>query len=196
MTGSAEALATSLLEQLIPLRRSEASPFLIAIDGPSGVGKSTVAAHLAERLNAAIVEGDDFFAGGTEVHDLGPEALADLCIDRERLHAVLRTLKAGEPASYRPFDWERFDGGLAQEPVTVQPGRTLIVEGVYAFHPDLRDLVDASVLLSAPPAERLRRLMAREGQLTDWERQWHRAEDWYFERLAPPAVFDIVASST
>lgn len=39
-------------------------PFVVAIDGRSGVGKSTFARDLAERLGAALVEGDDFFAGG------------------------------------------------------------------------------------------------------------------------------------
>ncbi len=37
-------------------------PFLIAIDGASGSGKSTVASVLAETLGAVVVPGDDFFA--------------------------------------------------------------------------------------------------------------------------------------
>lgn len=43
-----------------------------------------------------------------------------------------------------------------------------------------------------PPQERERRLLAREGVLTPWERQWHRAEDWYFEHLARPEDFDAL----
>ena len=36
------------------------------------------------------------------------------------------------------------------------------------------------------------RLLAREQSLTDWERQWHEAEEWYFANVAPAAGFDII----
>jgi len=39
-------------------------PFIIALDGHSGAGKSTLARALADGLDAAIIEGDDFYAGG------------------------------------------------------------------------------------------------------------------------------------
>ena len=42
-------------------RQSEKSkPLLIAIDGGSGSGKSTVASAVAVKLGAALVPGDDF----------------------------------------------------------------------------------------------------------------------------------------
>lgn len=165
---------------------------LIAIDGRSGVGKSTIAEQLAQRLDAALVSGDDFYAGGTEIHAGSPEDLADICIDRRRLGAVLKDLKAGRAVDYRAFDWDRFDESLSVEPVTIRPRPVVIAEGVYANHPDLGHLVDLSVLVRVPEAERARRLLDREGALTAWERQWHRAEDWYFATAARPEHFDVV----
>lgn len=153
------------------------SPVLVVIDGRSGAGKSTLADALAALVSCTLIRGDDFFAGGVEVHDLRPEALAEICIDRTRLRNVLEMLKAGKPAHYAAFDWEAFDGRLAQTETHLEPNPLLILEGVYAFHPDFRALVDYAVLVETPNAERTHRLLAREGEISDWERQWHRAED-------------------
>jgi hypothetical protein len=35
-------------------------------------------------------------------------------------------------------------------------------------------------------------LLAREGSIGAWERQWHEAEEWYFTHLAPPHGFDAI----
>ncbi len=185
-------LVASLVDGLTARQAHAGGPLLVAIDGRSGTGKSTFAQALGERLGAALVSGDDFYAGGTAIHDLGPQALADLCIDRARLRSALHKLKASRPARYAPFDWEAFDGSLATEEVVVDARAIVIVEGVYARHPDLADLVDYSVLMRVGRAQRERRLREREGQLSEWERQWHRAEDWYFANLARPETFDAI----
>ena len=167
-------------------------PFLVAIDGRSGTGKSTLAQCLSERFDAGLISGDDFYAGGTELLQGSPQALAQICIDRARLNAVLQRLKSGQSANYAPFDWSAFDGSLASDSTSIEPRAMIILEGVYSNHPDLRQWIDFSILLRVPQAERERRLLAREGEITAWERQWHRAEDWYFEHLARPECFDLV----
>ncbi len=182
----------ALTETLAPFLDRADGPFLVAIDGRSGTGKSTLAEALARRLDAALIPGDDFYAGGTEIHRRTPEALADICIDRAQLRSVLQALKSNRPTRYAAFDWEAFDGTLAAQETTIEPRAVLMVEGVYAAHPDLRDLVDFAILLRTSKAERDRRLLEREGTLTEWERQWHRAEDWYFDTLARPESFDTV----
>lgn len=192
MSRNFESMIASLADTLAAGHERTGLPFLAAIDGPSGAGKSTFAQALARRTAAALIAGDDFYAGGTEVHALGPEELAELCIDRAGLRRVLQELKSGKQARYAPFDWERFDGGLAEREIVVEPVPIVIVEGVYVRHPDLADLVDYSVLVRVPRKERERRLHKREGGLSDWERQWQRAEDWYFANLARPKSFDMI----
>ncbi|WP_166509983.1 hypothetical protein, partial [Escherichia coli] len=54
------------------------------------------------------------------------------------------------------------------------------------------DLVDIRLLLQVSEATRLERLLAREGSIGAWERQWHEAEEWYFAHLAPPQSFDVI----
>jgi uridine kinase len=166
---------------------------LVAVDGRSGVGKSTFAAALAAAGSTArIVEGDAFYAGGLKVWTDTAERRADACIDRPKLRSVLENLKAGRSATYRPFDWDAFDGSLSLPAVTVQPSGIVIVEGVYSAHPELADLLDVSILLTAPDAVRLGRLMQREGTIGPWERQWYEAEDWYFANVVKPGDFDLI----
>ena len=195
MTQRVDDLIISLAERLGRRRAYSAAPLLVAVDGRSGVGKSTFAGRLARRLGAALICGDDFYAGGTGLRGESPQALADICIDRGRLKSVLQALKSGRPARYAPFDWEAFNGALATQEPAIHPHAIIILEGVYANHPDLRALIDFSILLQVPEPERERRLRAREGEITPWERQWHRAEDWYFATLARPGDFDVAASN-
>lgn len=195
MHKTIEDRAAALADQIDTYRNAANGQVLVAIDGRSGVGKSTFARLLNRRLNAALVSGDDFYAGGVEVRSCAAEKLADVCIDRARLRSVLQTLKSNRPARYEPFDWEAFDGSLAAQATIIYPRPVLILEGVYSNHPDLRTLVDFSVLLKVTESERVRRLRAREGAITDWEQQWRRAEDWYFKNLARTEDFDIVISN-
>lgn len=192
MTEGLEALAARAAEPVLRVVERSERPCIVAVDGRSGVGKSTLAAVLAKRLDAALIATDDFFAGGLEASDDSAERLADICIDRAALRAVLARFKAGEPASYAAFDWQAFDGSRRAEPTSVAPGPLLIVEGVYANHPELRAFIDVSIRIDVAEATRERRLLAREGRLTDWERGWRRAEDWYFHTLAPDETFHRV----
>lgn len=181
------------LAQIIGARAASSTrPFIVAIDGRSGVGKSTLAKRLAARLSGALIEGDDFFAGGVGVRADPPEILARDCIDWRRLAGVLRDVIANRPARYRPFDWQAFDGSLSARATIIRLRPIVIVEGVYAARPELGDLVDHRVLLHLDEDERMRRLLDREGEISPWERQWHRAEDWYFANVAMPGHFDTV----
>lgn len=169
-----------------------ARSIVVAIDGRSGVGKSSFAGELAARRGGLVIEGDDFFAGGVAVREDGPDALTDICIDWRAQRAVIEALLAEGHAQYFPFDWDRFDGSKSSEPRLLTARPLIIVEGVYAARPQLRDLMDLAVLIEVPPERRMAQLLEREGQIGPWEEQWHRAEDWYFSTLMPRASFDLV----
>lgn len=112
-------------------------------------GTSTLAAAVGRRLTASVVAGDDFY------RDLPQErrwALAaaegvDLYFDWQRLRReTLEPLRAGRVARYRPFDW-RAGAGLAEQVVEVIPTPVIVVDGIYNGRPELRDVVDVSVLV-------------------------------------------------
>ncbi len=170
-------------------------PLIIAIDGRSGTGKSTLAARLAGALDATVIDGDDFFAGGVEVRTDAPADRARDCIDWRRQRPVLEALRAGEVARYHAFDWDAFDGSLEAEATEHAPRPIILFEGVYTARPELSDLLDLRVLVEVPDDVRLARLRSREGAIGPWERQWHEAELWYFAHAAPPPGFDVIVES-
>jgi len=167
-------------------------PLVVALDGRSGAGKSTLAMALARRMGAGVIEGDDFFAGGTEVRDDPPACLTASCIDWTRQRQVLSALRRGETAVWRAFDRDSFDGRLSDHPTELAPSEVVILEGVYSARPELADLIDIAVLVSIDEETRAGRLLEREGEAEPWDLQWRSAEDHYFAHLAPPDRFDLI----
>jgi para-aminobenzoate synthetase len=108
---------------------------------------------------------------------------------------VVSTLLTDGEAHFLPFDWEAFDGSKRSDPVVLEACAIIIVEGVYSARPELRELVDFSVLIDIPEDLRRQRLMKREGEIGAWERQWHLAEHWYFEKRSRREDFDVVIRS-
>jgi len=173
---------------------AQSRPYVLAIDGRSGAGKSTLANRLAAELGACLVDGDSFFAGGVEVRRDSPEARTRACIDWRRQRSVLEVLRLGGRAQYHAFDWEAFDGSLEARPTMLDPAPFVILEGVYSARAELSDLVDLRVVLTICDATRDARLLAREGGIGPWERQWHEAETWYFESSSLLSEADVVVN--
>ena len=179
-------------------------PFVVALDGGSGVGKSTLAAAVATELGASVVHTDDFFAShrtGAEWDACTAAEKADLAIDWQRLRAqALEPLRASRAASWHPFDFATYDyasgSGLATAFVTCQPTRVIVMDGIYSCRPELSDLTDLSVLVEARAAVRRQRHDEREA--TDeaaWHSRWDKAEAYYFAHIRRRASFDLVVST-
>lgn len=95
-----------LVEKIRSLMAGRTKPFLVALDGRSGVGKSTMAQSIVQEMDGIIVMGDDFFAGGPDCEwDVrSAEAKVADCIDWRRLRKeALEPLLAGKAASLASF---------------------------------------------------------------------------------------------
>lgn len=178
-------------------RQARDTPLLVALDGRSGVGKSTLATAIAEAIEVAVVSSDDFYVepvGGWAERSAAEKA--DGCIDWRRLRTeALEPLLAGRAAVYSPFDFAAAFG-LAAQTVRVEPAPVILLDGVYAGRPELADLVDLAVLVEMTDERaRRERLLLREGPgfMDGWHALWDEAEDHYFTHTRPRDAFDLVA---
>jgi uridine kinase len=188
------AASAELVSDAIDAAKPEGLAVVVAIDGPSCAGKSTLTGELARlRGDVAIVGGDDFYRPLNESTRaaLTPIEPVDLLFDWERLRdEVLAPLIRGEDAQYRRYDWtaER----LGDDVATVAAQGVVVVEGCYVGRPALRGYYDLIVVVEAPRELCLARQVARgEDEPAQIER-WRAAEDWYLERQDPRRVADLV----
>lgn len=167
---------------------------VIGVDGHSAAGKSTLAAALAAELDPAVlVHGDDFYRvmDESERADLGPAQGADLYYDWQRLRDdVLVPLSAGRPATFQPYDWDNNQLSVASS--TIHPAPVIIVEGLFVSRPELKCLIDFTVLVAADEASRAHRQHDRADASPAWLQRWDAAERWYFDTIRPAEAFDAV----
>jgi uridine kinase len=168
ITAPDEAIATALLI----INRAQArcgSTKAVAIDGPSGAGKTDFAAALTARLpGALLLHMDDLYAGW--------DGLAQAVTD---LHDhVLAPLARGEQAAFRRWDWEH-GSYVGWQPLL--PTNFLLVEGVGAGANPGWQLESALIWLEADRDERFRRGIGRDGESyrPHW-RQWATLEEALF----------------
>lgn len=120
-------------------------PSVLAVDGRSASGKTTLAARLADAVPGTTVVHTDDIAWHHSVFDW-----VDLMVE-----GVLEPVRRGEAVSYRPPEWdERGRSGAIEVPAGQ---RLVIVEGVGAGRRELTDLLDGVVWVETPRETRDRR---------------------------------------
>lgn len=163
------------------LHKTTTRPFLIAIDGMCGSGKTTLANYLAKKLAASVFHMDDFFL---QPHQRTEERLTEPGgnVDYERFkEEVLEHIADTDGVTFRPFSCK--ERKLAEEPVTVPYNDIVIIEGSYSHHPYFKDIYDIKVFLEISKEEQKKRIITRDGEAT-WpmfENKWIPMENRYFE---------------
>ncbi|AMB41785.1 aminodeoxychorismate synthase component I [Paenarthrobacter ureafaciens] len=147
------------------------APVIIAVDGRSGAGKTTLAVELAARLRehhkVSLFHLEDIYPGWN-----------GLASGIERYVAtVLAPLRDGKPAEWISWDWEKHYDGRTQ--VTL-PAEIVIVEGVGAAAQAARGMLDAVVWVEASGEDRRRRALARDGGSYEpyWDAWAQQEEEW------------------
>jgi uridine kinase len=175
---------------------AERQPLLVAVDGGSGAGKSVIAERLSRAVGGTVVHGDDFFRATYPADGwarLTPARRRELVFDWDRLRSqAIEPLMAGQQTSWHPFDTSAPDG-LSTETVCAARAPIVVLDCIYSSQPELADLVDLTVLVSADPAVRRNRHNLREGGPdTAWHAIWDPVEDYFFTEVRTPESFDVI----
>lgn len=161
------------------------APRLIALDGPCGSGKTTLANALALRLNAPVVHMDDFCIPHTQ-KTLERLAIPGGNADVTRLtQEVLAPFLAGAPIVYRRYLCHE---DALSAPVTLPTTPLLLLEGSYSLLPEIRQHVSLAIFLQISPALQQQRLLHRVGsaRLADFNERWIPLESRYFRAFQLP----------
>lgn len=151
--------------------RTGTLPVLIAVDGFSGAGKTTLATELAAALRAhhsvSLFHLEDIYPGWDGLME---------GMGYFRRH-VAEPLAAGRAAVWQAWDWGL--GRYADERRT-EPADIIIFEGVGSSGAAVRGLLHAAVWVSAPPELRKEQALARDGDTyaPHWNRWAAQEQAW------------------
>ncbi len=160
---TADPTQVAAVVALVAVARPECGAALVvAIDGHSGAGKTTLATAVADGLRAPLVHLDGLYPGWDGLA-AGVRRLTEL---------VLQPFCRGEPAVYRPWDWHRDGWGQA---VTVPWAPVLVVEGCGCTARPADAYAAVRVWVEAGAGVRRRRALARDGAA--YEPHWQRWAD-------------------
>ena len=164
---------------------------VIAIDGRSASGKTTLAKQLAQILNADVVQMDDFFLPlALRTEKRYQEAGGNVHYERFA-EEVLPHLRQAGPFSYRRFDCSTMGYGETKQ----LPGSSWrIVEGAYSLHPQFGDYADLKVFYDISPEEQMRRITLRNGKekAEVFRNRWIPLEEKYIKQTDVISRADLV----
>ena len=206
MNDPTKDLFTSYKEIIAQIQRrltSKKAPVVVALDGGSGAGKSSVASIIEDEICTAVIPLDDFFSADipdNEWDEFIVEEKLNHVFDWARLRdQVIVPLLEGKPAKWHAFDFSsglRADGTYAMENDVKQrePADVILLEGAYSASSKIADLVDLAILMDVPDKERHTRLESREDQefLIKWHKRWDEVEEFYFTLVRPKNSFDLI----
>lgn len=164
----------------------------VAVDGFGGAGKTVLAQILSKKLDAEIIQTDDFASYDNPLDWWG-----------EMVEKVFEPVKSGAKSlKYSKSSWYK-----NRKPITVKQKVTpiMIIEGVSASRIEFRPYLAYSIWVETPPAICIKRGVDRDkknlkGQtevqiLANWQK-WHAYELDYVNRDNPKENADIIIDGT
>lgn len=159
---------------------------VVCIDGPSGAGKTTLAAALVAELAPAVgdvpvVHGDEVYEGWAVVADETDPVRAFSALGDRLVTWLVGPWRLGAEAEAPVWDWH---AGTWGDPRRVPAAPVVVLEGVGLGGAALRPHAALLVWLDADPALRIRRVAERDGaevaaHMDAWrerEAAWHAAD--------------------
>ena len=163
----------------------------IAIDGNSGVGKSTLANLIGEKFDSNIFHMDDFFLTPNlkteeRLNEVGGN------VDYVRFNdEVISGIKSKETFKYQLYNCKKLE---LDDIVVIQPKRLNIIEGSYSMHSTLIKNYDLKIFLQINELEQIERILKRNGpvMLKKFINEWIPKENIYFEKMRIKEKADLI----
>lgn len=156
---------------------------VIAVDGPSGAGKTDFATGLGAALGSPVLHLEDIYPGWSGL-DRTPALVVD---------GVLASLALGEPGAVARWDWEN---GRPSTKIRFAPTSLLILDGVGSGARVCRPFLSFLIWLDAPLSTRKSRALARDGDTYApfWD-MWAAQERAMFTSDGIKAAADVVVDT-
>ena len=172
-----QIMNVDLLMKDLSLKMESRELFVVAIDGRSGSGKSSLSLAIAEALSGAQIISLDVF-------DLyrGAESM------KRVLDEVLVPLENSEQVRFEDFDGDR----------VVEPAGLVVIEGIFAMSKLFLPYYDYKVWVECDPDVGFERGLARDLELNGidnsekWRNYWMPKEEEYVVRENPRERADFV----
>lgn len=176
---------------LLPENKEEKFNRVIAIDGRSASGKTTLAKQLKIILDGQIIHMDDFFLPPAmrNAHRYD-EPGGNIHYERFK-EEVLPFLKKNKAFSYRIFDCKKnsFNGNRM-----IWESSWIIVEGAYSTHPAFGNYADLTIFYNITPQEQRRRIFDRNGPQAAkmFQNKWIPLEEKYIDEFEIDSKADLI----
>jgi uridine kinase len=176
-----------LTEALSDLLSSD-GPHLIAIDGPAGGGKSTLAKNLFLYFS---VTRDVNLLGLDDIYDGWANALGDKLT--EDLHRIAKAHKSGQSVSVDIYDWVNSRYGHKRE---IDPKEILIIEGVGSAQAVMRAHDAITIWMDIDPLLGMERVLNRDGHhISEEMKAWQELQSKLFAQSAAKENADFVITT-
>ena len=176
-----------LIAALLDLCSEKECP-IIAIDGPAGAGKTTLAHEiflaLSPKMSVKVIHMDDLYDGWDNA--LGAD-----------LSAILQYLAAQHqkksPSKIRRYNWATSCFGESED---MEPADLLILEGVGSGDKSLQDQLAALIWIDIDPEVGVLRVIDRDGYLVaDEMKKWLGTQQEYFFQHSTREKADFILTT-
>lgn len=179
-TNNIDVIINKINEKIDSL--SDEKVVVVAIDGMSASGKTTLADTLSKRYNTDIIHMDDFFLPlNLRTTERFIEIGGNVHYERFK-EEVVSHINLFESFSYKIFDCSMmdYDGNR-----NIGKSKLRIVEGSYSQHPYFEDYADLKIFCRTSSEEQINRIINRNGaeKAIHFKNEWIPLENKYFESL-------------
>ncbi len=167
---------------------SESERPIIAIDGPAGAGKTTLAHQIylavSPKMSVSIIHMDDLYDGWDNALSLDLTKILLYVTDQH---------KQSKPSTIKKYNWS---ASAFEVNELLAPAKLLILEGVGSGDMAIQGELTALIWIDVNPEIGVTRVIDRDGtQVADEMRKWLRTQEEYFSQHSTREKADFILTT-